>query len=57
MCGVLCADVSVCCCATVLCSFALSCVLLRGLCLSVFVCFVCDLSCGVVCFVVFVCLM
>ena len=32
-----------------------SCVLLCALCLNVFVCFACDLSCGNACFVVLVC--
>ena len=47
--GVLCDVVGVCCCATVL---SFSCLLLRVLRLSVYVCFVCGLSCGSVCFVV-----
>ena len=45
--GVLCDVVGVCCCAIVLCFY---CLLLRVLCLSVYVCFVCGLSCGIVCF-------
>ena len=64
MCGVLCDVVGVCCCAIVLCLFVLfvvhACasvcsVRKCALCLSAFVRFVCDFSCGGVWFVVPVC--
>ena len=56
MCGVLCDSISVWCCAIVLCLLVVFLCAWVCVVLNCVVCFVCKLSCGVVCFVV-VCLM
>ena len=57
VCGLLCDGVGVCCCGCVLWFLVFVSVLVCFWCLNVLVCVVCDLSCGVVCSVVFACLM